>query len=127
MPRQGAGKRYPHVTTDTRPHDHRMCPVTSTIVDAVQAGDEPWGTVHSWTLRDMDTAVAAKRSFYASRYCKDAMAKLGEPLSVQADVEPDGDHWRIWVRVWPRSQARAHIAAKAASGEKLAYNVLRRQ
>lgn len=125
MARKQAGRRYPHATTDAKPHNHRMCPVVGEIIAAAVQGAEPWGTRHEWTVRTEDIARDAKTGFYATRYCRQLRALLGEPVSVQSDCEPAGEHWKVWVRVWPRSVAKAEIARRVESGEKLAYNVMR--
>ena len=125
MPRTRAGRRYPHVTTEARPHNHQFCPVVSAIAAAAAKGDEPWGTRHEWHVTTEDAARSARTGFYAARYCKAVRGQLGEPASVQSQYEPDGETWKVWVRVWPRSAARAEIARRVKAGERLAYNVMR--
>ena len=125
MANKRAGAKYPHATTDRRPHNHQMCPVVTKIAEAAEAGTEQWGTRHEWPVRSEDLARKAKQGFYAARYCRDVTRLLGEPVSVQADAEQDGDTWRVWVRVWPRSVARREIARRVRAGERLAYNVMR--
>lgn len=125
MPRQTAGKRYPHATTDARPHNHQFCPVVSAIADSVKNGAEPWGTSHSWHVTTEDAAKTAKSGFYAARYCRQLAAQVGEPVSVQSEITTDGETFMVWVRIWPRSVARAEIARRVKDGERLAYNVMR--
>src|SRR5579863_4336364 len=127
MARTRAGKRYPHVTTAAKPHNHRMCPVAELIADRAAAGAEPWGTRHDMPAVPTETAAKEiKQAFYSARYCKQLMSKLGEPLSVQCDFDQIGDKsYRVWVRFWPRSVAKAEIARRVSAGEPLAYNVLR--
>ena len=127
MARTRAGKRYPHVTTAAREHNHRMCPIAGMIADRVAAGLEPWGTRHDMPpVPSEKTAREIKQAFYSARYCKQLMAKLGEPLSVQSDFDRVGDtSFVVWVRIWPRSVAKAEIARRVSAGEPLAYNVLR--
>lgn len=127
MARTRAGKRYPHVTTAAREHNHRMCPVVEMIADRVAAGAEPWGTRHDMPAVPADKiAREVKQAFYSARYCKQLMAKTGEPLSVQSDFDRIGKtSFVVWVRVWPRSVAKAEIARRVNAGEPLAYNVLR--
>lgn len=71
------------------------------------------------------TARRVKNDFYAARYCRELAAAHGEPLSVQADFEQAGDKYVVWVRVWPRSVARAEITRRVKAKEPLAYNVLK--
>ncbi len=125
MPRTTAGRRYPHVTTDARPHNHQFCPVVAEIVKAAAAGAEPWGTRHEWHVTTVDAAKQARTGFYAARYCRGVRDQLGEPASIQSQAEQDGETWKVWVRVWPRSAARAEIARRVKDGEHLAYNVMR--
>lgn len=127
MARKQAGRRYPYVTTDARPHNHRMCPVARVIGDRAAAGAEPWGTRHDMPPVPSETiAREVKQAFYSARYCRELTKHFGEPLSVQSDFERVADNdYRVWVRIWPRSVARAEIARRVKSGEPLAYNVLR--
>ena len=46
MPRSQAGYKYPHVTTDARKHECRLCEVVGKIAERAAAGDEEWGTAH---------------------------------------------------------------------------------
>jgi hypothetical protein len=140
VPRKTAGRKYPHVTTDAKPHNHQFCPVVSKIVELAAAGDEEWGTIHEWHVTAETDAKNARTGFYAARYCRSITARLGEPVSVQANYEPDDPMWkagkgksaalpttwRVWVRVWPRSVAKKEIARRVKAGEQLAYNVTRR-
>lgn len=127
MARTRAGKRYPHVTTAAREHNHRMCPVVGKITERAAAGAEPWGTRHDMPpVPAEQTAREVKAAFYSARYCKQLMAATGEPLSIQSDFDQLGDKsYVVWVRVWPRSIAKAEIARRVNAGEPLAYNVLR--
>jgi hypothetical protein len=115
------------VTTAAKPHNHRMCPVIEVIADRVAAGAEPWGTRHDMPPVPGESAAREiKQAFYSARYCKQLTSKLGEPLSVQCDFGRIGDKsYQVWVRVWPRSVAKAEIARRVNAGEPLAYNVLR--
>lgn len=127
MARTRAGKRYPHVTTDARPHNHSFCPVVRVISSRAMLGAEPWGTRHDMaTVQSETMARKVKQGFYAARYCPELTKHVGEPISVQSDFERIGDtEYQVWVRVWPRSVAKAEIARRVKSGEELAYNVLR--
>jgi len=125
VPRRQAGARYPHATTDAKPHNHRFCPVVAKIIDRVTEGGEPWGTRHEMpAVISEDEARKARTGFYAARYCRQLRNALGEPASIQSNYEPRGDAWIVWVRVWPRSVAKQEIARRVASGEPLAYNIV---
>lgn len=127
MPRRGAGHKYPHASTDAKPHNHRFCPVTEAIVRRAVAGTEEWGTRHAMPpVATEDAAKEAKRGFYAARYCRQLTKLLGEPISIQTDYEPYGNAWVVWVKVWPRSVAKKEIARRVASGQPLAYNIVKR-
>lgn len=127
MARQRAGRRYPYVTTDAKPHNHRMCPVVQAIVKRAAAGAEPWGT--QWPMPAVPSETVAKEiksAFYAARYCRAIATIFGEPVSVQSDFERVADNdYRVWVRVWPRSVAQQEIARRVKDNEPLHYNVLR--
>ncbi len=125
MPRSGAGHRYPFATTAAREHNHRFCPTVAAIARNAQAGNETWGTRHEWHVTSEDDAKAAKAGFYAARYCRQIRDELGEAASVQSGYEPAGETFVTWVRVWPRSVAKAEIARRVKDGEPLAYNVLK--
>ena len=126
MARTGAGHKYPHVTTDARPHNHAMCPIVAAWAGYAAAGGEDWGTRHDMPALTSEAAARkAKTGFYAARYCKELKAQLGEPVSIQADItQPSPGKYVVWFRVWPRSVAKAEIARRVAAGEQLAYNVL---
>ena len=125
MARKQAGRGYPHISSTARPHNHRMCPVIAEIARAAYAGHEPWGTRHEWTVRTEQLAKDAKTGFYAAKRCGQLKNEFGEYISVQTDIEPHGDAWKVWVKTWPRSVAKAEIARRVEAGEPLAYNVLR--
>lgn len=126
MPRVTAGRRYPHATTDARPHNHRFCPVIGKIADSVRAGAEEWGTPHEWPVPSETIADEVKRAFYAARYCAQLGRRFGEMMSIQAGYRPrEGGGYYVWVRVWPRSIARKEMARRVKAGEPLAYNVMR--
>lgn len=125
MPRKTAGRKYPHVTTDAKPHNHQMCPVLEAIVAKVQAGDEDWGHVHEWHVATEADAKAIRTGFYAARYCRAITKALGEPVSIRANIEPAEDTWRITLQAWPRSVAKLEIARRVRNGEQLAYNVMK--
>lgn len=126
MPRTTPGYRYPHATTAAKPHNHQFCPVVSAIAQRVAAGGEEWGTVHRMpAVADEQTAKDAKTGFYAARYCKAVRELIGEPASIQAGYDADGETFTPWVRVWPRSVAKAEIARRVRDGEGLHYNVMR--
>jgi hypothetical protein len=126
VPRRQPGAKYPHVTTDAKPHNHSMCPVINAIVGRVLEGQEEWGTLHRMPpVTDEATAKQVRTGFYAARYCRELTKALGEPVSVQATYEPGDDGTFVnTVRVWPRSVAKREIARRVSSGEPLAYNVL---
>jgi hypothetical protein len=125
VPRQTAGRNFAHVTTQAKPHNHQMCPVVAAIARTAAAGGEAWGTRHEWTVRTGDIARDTMRGFYAAKRCREIRAEFGEDMSVQSSVEESGQAWKVWVRVWPRSVARAEIARRVRDGEQLHYNVLR--
>lgn len=125
MPRRTAGKKYPFVTTDARPHNHRFCPVVNAIVGRVLEGQEEWGVRHDMpAVTDEQTAKEIRTGFYAARYCRELRAALGEPVSIQSNIEQTKAGWVTWVKVWPRSVAKKEIARRVSAGEPLAYNVL---
>jgi hypothetical protein len=67
-----------------------------------------------------------KGAFYAARYCRQLTKHFGEPVSIQSDIERLGDTaYRVWVRVWPRSVAKAEIIRRVQAKESLAYNPAR--
>lgn len=127
MARQRAGKRYPHITTAAKPHNHRMCPVVEVIGDRAQTGAEPWGHRHDMPPVPSETiANELKQAFYSARYCRKLTAHFGEPLSIQSNVERLADtEYVVWVRVWPRSVAKAEIVRRVKAKEPLAYNAAR--
>lgn len=126
MPRTQAGKRYPHITTAAKPHDHSMCGVVEVIAERVAGRLEPWGTLHYMPPLPSETAAKkVKGSFYSARYCRKLTGKLGEPVSIQSDWEQQPTGYVVWVRVWPRSVAKAEITRRVQAGEELHYNVLR--
>lgn len=127
MARQRAGKRYPHITTDAKPHNHRMCPVVLVIGDRAAAGAEPWGHRHDMPpVPSSSAASEIKQAFYSARYCRKLTAHFGEPLSIQSNVDRIGDTaYVVWVRVWPRSVAKAEIVRRVQANEALAYNAAR--
>lgn len=127
MARPGAGKRYPHITTAAKPHNHRMCPVVRVIGDRAAAGLEAWGTRHDMPVVPSETtAKEVKGAFYAARYCRQLAKHFGEPVSIQSDIERISDtEYRVWVRVWPRSVAKAEIVRRVNAKQPLAYNPAR--
>lgn len=125
MPRKQAGRKYPFATTDAKPHNHKMCPVITAIATKAHAGDEPWGTPHTWHLPSEADAKTAKTGFYAARYCREITKLLGEPVSIRANYEPRGDTFALTVQAWPRSVAKQEIARRVQNGEALAYNVMK--
>ena len=127
MPRRTAGAKYPHVTTDAKPHNHGLCPVVQAIMKRVAAGEEEWGALHK--MPAVTTEADAKKvrtGFYAARYCREITRALGEPVSIQSNYDEDNGAYVNWVRVWPRSVAKLEIARRVTAGEKLAYNVIPR-
>lgn len=117
MARKTAGHRYPYATTAARSHDHRFCPVVEAIAARARSGAEPWGTVHPMpAVPTLTIAEDAKRGLYRAR-------KHG--YSVKADITQQGGAYVVTVQVWTRAAAKEYIAAKVASGQPLAYNVLR--
>lgn len=127
MARQRAGKRYPHITTAAKPHNHRMCGVVRVIGDRAAAELEPWGHRHDMPAVATETiANEAKQAFYAARYCRGLAKHFGEPVSIQSNVERiSATQYVVWVRVWPRSVAKAEIVRRVQAKEPLAYNVTR--
>lgn len=127
MARQRPGKKYPHITTDARPHDHSMCPVVQAAADRVVAGADQWGERHPLPpVPSASIAAKLKGSFYAARYCRKLADRYGEPLSVQAGFDRAADDaYVVWFRVWPRTVARAEIVRRVKSGEPLHYNVVK--
>lgn len=127
MARQRAGKRYPHITTAAKPHNHRMCGVVRVIGDRAAAELEPWGHRQDMPPVPSETiANEVKQAFYAARYCRALAKHFGEPVSIQANVERiSTTQYVVWVRVWPRSVAKAEIVRRVQAKEPLAYNVTR--
>lgn len=127
MARQRAGKRYPHITTAAKPHNHRMCGVVRVIGDRAAAGAEPWGTRHDSPPVPSETAAnEIKQAFYSARYCRQLTKHFGEPMSIQANVERvSTTQYVVWVKVWPRSIAKAEIVRRVQANEALAYNAAR--
>lgn len=127
MGRQRAGKRYPHITTAAKPHNHRMCPVVRVIGDRAAAELEPWGHRHDMPPVPSESAAnEIKQAFYAARYCRQLAKHFGEPVSIQSNVERLGDTaYVVWVRVWPRSVAKAEIVRRVKDKEALPYNPAR--
>jgi hypothetical protein len=127
LARTRAGKRYPHITTDAKPHNHKMCGVVRVIGDQAAAGLEPWGTRHDMPPVPSETvAREVKNAFYAARYCRQLAARFGEPVSIQSDFDRLGDtSYVTWFRVWPRSIAQKEIARRVKAKEPLHYNVLK--
>lgn len=123
MPRRTAGRRYPHATTDAREHDHRMCLVVQAIADRATAGDEPWGTRHDMpVLPDEATAKKVRSRMHTTKFCRGLERRFGELMSVKCEIEPAAKGWLVWVKVWPRSLARAEITRRVSAGEQLHYN-----
>lgn len=134
MPRKRpAGRRYPHVTTDALPHDHRWCPIIGAIAKDAADGKEQWGQLHVYsalpdeTNEDGTGALDIKRGFYRARSCRQ-LRGLGIPLiSIQADYyRLDDGTFQPWVRVFTREQAKAEIVRRVQGNEPLPYNALRR-
>lgn len=126
MPRKQAGYRYPHVTTDAREHDHRMCKVIEVIADRVLAGTEEWGVPHAMPpVPDEATAKKTRSRFFTAKFCKILERRYGELMSVRCEYELTGAGYVVTVQVWPRSVARAEITRRVSAGEKLAYNPYR--
>jgi hypothetical protein len=121
------GRRYPHVTTDAKPHEHMMCPVVRKIGDQAAAELEPWGTRHDMPPVPSETiARKVKGAFYSARYCRELGKHFGEPVSIQSDFDRLGDtSYVVWFRVWPRSVAQKEIARRVKNKEPLHYNVLK--
>jgi hypothetical protein len=104
-----------------------MCPVVLVVGDRAAAGLEPWGHRHDMPpVQSETTANEIKQAFYAARYCRKLGAHFGEPLSVQSNIERLGPtSYVVWVRVWPRSVAKAEIVRRVQAREPLAYNAAR--
>lgn len=127
-----AGKKFPHVTTQAKPHDHRWCPVVATIARRVLDGYEQWGTRHPLPTRPAittdagDGALDIKRGLYRARDCAQLRAEGLPQLSIQADYDhlPDGTY-QPWIRVWDRRTAKREIVRRVQAGEPLDYNVMR--
>ena len=138
MPRKQAGRKYPHVTTAARKHEHVMCPVIGAIAERARAGDEPWGTMHDMPVLAVDEERAEKirDQLFGGRYCRKLATQHGA-LSVSVTYRtPTGElqtsppvrlegGYQLVVRVWTRSASKAEIARRADAGEPLAYNVMR--
>jgi hypothetical protein len=104
-----------------------MCPVVEVIGDRAVSGAEPWGHRHDMPpVPDAAAAAEIKQAFYSARYCRKLTAHYGEPLSIQSNVEQRGPKsFVVWVRVWPRSVAKAEIVRRVQAKEPLAYNPAR--
>lgn len=127
MARQRAGKRYPHITTAAKPHNHRMCGVVRVIGDRAAAGLEAWGQRHDMPPVPSETVAAEiKQAFYSARYCRALAKHFGEPVSIQANFDRiSTTQYVVWVKVWPRSVAQAEIVRRVKAKEPLAYNPAR--
>ena len=127
MPRKTAGRKYPFTTTAAKEHNHTMCPVVEAIARKVVAGDEAWGTLHTWNVVSEADAKAAVKGFYAARYCKELKGITGEWMSIRAsyEIDQDGETYVVRLQVWPRSVARAEIVRRIQDGEPLAYNPMK--
>lgn len=128
-----AGARYPHVTTDAKPHDHRWCPVAGAIAHRAMNGKEQWGTRHDLpvvadvTNDDGSGALDIQRGLYRARSCRQLRTEGLPAISIQAGYEQLADGtYRPWVRVFDRKQAKAEIVRRVTSGEALPYNAMRR-
>jgi len=124
-----AGKKYPHVTTDAKPHEHRWCPVAGAIAQRALAGKEQWGVRHDFpAFATEDKAKEVRAGLYKARNCKILRDEGLPELSVQAEYDTLADGtFRPWIRVFLRSQAKAEIARRVKAGEPLHYNVMRGQ
>lgn len=138
MPRTGAGRRYPHATTDARRHACTMCHVVGLVAERAESGAEDWGTPHRMppVTDGEDRAEQVRRDLFVARSCP-KLAKRHGPLSVSVQWlaaddstvnrptvrRPEG--WVLVIRVWSRDQARAEIARRVGAGEQLHYNVMR--
>lgn len=133
MAKRPAGRRYPHVTTAAKEHDHRWCPVVGAVARRAVAGQEQWGVRHDLpavgelTNDSGSGALDIKRGLYRARSCRQLRGEGLPLLSIQADYEQLSDGtYRPWVRVFDRAQAKKEIVRRVSSGEPLAYNTLRR-
>ncbi len=127
MARRPAGKRYPHITTDARPHDHRWCPVAAAIASRAQAGKEQWGTRHDFpAVATRAEAEEIRHGLFRARDCKQLRAEGGPEISVHSgyDTMSDGT-FAPYVMVYLRSQAKAEIVRRVKAGEPLVYNPMR--
>lgn len=129
MARTRSGKRYPYTTTDARAHDHRFCSVVQTIAQLAEAGQEPWGTVHPMPpAGSLDQAEDAKRGLYRARKhgysIRAAVLKPGDQLP-DGHLVADGQYV-VTLQVWTRQAAKQYIAAQVQAGQRLAYNVRRK-
>jgi hypothetical protein len=133
MARTRAGYKYPHATTDARPHDHRMCRVIEVIAGRATAGAEAWGTIHHMPpIGDEQAASRARARLFNARNCPRLAIKYGQ-LSVSVHYTADdgttsnervaGEHgYVLAVRVYPRAMARSEIVRRVRAGQPLAYN-----
>jgi hypothetical protein len=137
MPRTSAGKAYPHITTDAKKHECRLCDVIGKIAERARSGEEKWGTEHDMPLlsRSESEIAEIRRQLFAARYCR-RLALVHGTLSVSVTYRgPDGSlinsppvrlegGYQLVVRVWSREQSKKEIVRRVAAGESLAYNVM---
>lgn len=136
MPRKTAGHRFPHATTEARPHDHTMCKIIDMIAERAGSGDEEWGTVHRMPpLPDAAQAHAVRNKLFNARKCR-TLARIHGTLSVSVRYATDTGEltntrtvtakgYVLAVAVYPRAQARQNIITRVNSGERLSYNAYR--
>jgi hypothetical protein len=129
-----AGARYPHVTTQAKPHDHRWCPVAGAIARRAVDGKEQWGVRHDLPAVADETnstgtgARDIKNGLYRARSCRQLLTEGLPAISIQADYDRLADGtFRPWIRVFSREQAKAEIVRRVKEGEPLHYNVMRSQ
>lgn len=129
MARTRPGRKYPYTTTDARQHDHRFCDVVAAIAARAQAGQEEWGTVHPMPpVPSLSTADDAKRGIYRARkhgYSVRAVV-LGPGDELPAGGQVPAGQYVVTVQVWTRTAAKGYIASKVQAGQRLAYNVRRK-
>jgi hypothetical protein len=121
LARKTPGKRYPYATTAARPHDHRFCPVVKAIAAEAKAGREAWGTLHPMPpVPTRELAEQARRGLFAAR-------KHGHSVRAEIlDYDDAAGGYVVTVQVWTRAAAKQYIANQVATGQPLAYNVMRR-
>jgi hypothetical protein len=141
VPRKGAGWKYPHITTQAKPHDHTMCPVIGQIATLARSGSEPWGTPHEIGPIPVTQAkiTEIRNQLFHHKKCQRILAEHGALSASVTYRDPDGQlvnpgtappprlegGYVLVIQVWTRERGKANIASRVEAGEPLAFNILR--